>query len=464
MKQKLIFNISLLLLMGALFSACKKDKFEPVNMSELNPDEPLANTELDQWLKTTFLDEYNVAVIYRYNRYYHEADRNVSPPKPEAVKPMMTTILEGYINPYRKIAGETFIKTNIPKEWVLFGSTSYDGSNVGYAGTAAGGARVNLFGINGFSLSPGFVKGRLGVIHHEFIHILNQRFIMPADFQEITKSTYNGNWTSTNADSAHKWGYVSTYASQNPTEDFAETASALLVSGQSWFDNRVRTSSSDAGKAALRAKEQSVVDYFNSSLNIDFRALQKEIQLYIKNTLKDPTVTFPYWINQGLYKTLMVNPDDLMYTQYGSSAAFTTVYNQFKDSVLKLNATAKYRLDYLQFRFDSPTSLVVRAAFTATGGTAAGTQYLGDYSFSMSVNSTTGEATFTKIAQATGTTFNNGNIFLSSFGNTIQKFLTESTFIGDWLPNGTPPSMYTKTAGFYQKNAPANYFYGNLGL
>lgn len=463
MKQNIIFKLSVLLIMGALFGSCTKDDFEPVNMSELNPDEPLENTELDQWLKTTFLDEYNMDVIYRYSRYNHEADRNVTPPRPDAVKPMMTTILEGYINPYRKIAGETFIKTNVPKEWVLFGSTSYDGSNVGYAGTAAGGVRVNLFGINNFSLSPAFVKGRLGVIHHEFIHILNQRFIMPADFQEITKSTYNGNWTSTNADSAHKWGYVSTYASQNPTEDFAETASALLVSGQSWFDNRVRTSSSDAGKKALRAKEQSVVDYFNSSLNIDFRALQKEIQLYIKNTLKDPSVTFPYWINQGLYKTLTVNLDDVMYAQYGSSAAFATVYNQFKEAVYNFNTTARYRLDYIQFRFDTPTSLVVRAAFTATGGTANGTQYFGDYSFTANVNSNTGETTFTKIAQATGTTFNNGNLFLTSFQNTIQKFLTEDAFVADWLPVSTPASLYTKTGGFSQKSAPANYVYGNLG-
>lgn len=463
MKQRIIYRIAVLLLMGAILGSCKKDDFKPVRMSDLNPDNPQANTELDQWLKTTFLDEYNAEVIYRYHRYYHEADRNVSPPKTEAVKPMMTTVLEGFINPYRKIAGQTFIKTNLPKEWVLYGSTSYDGSNVGYAGTASGGVRVNLFGINNFSLTPSFVTSRLNVIHHEFTHILNQRFIMPADFQEITKSTYNGNWTSTNPDSAHKWGYVSAYASQNPTEDFAETTSSLLVKGQPWFDNWVKTTAADAGKAALRAKEQSVVDYFNSSLHIDFRALQKEVQSYIKNELKDQTTTFPYWFNQGLYKTLTVNQEDIMYASYGTSASFVAAYNAFKDAVWNANTTARYRLDYLQFRFDSPTALVVRAAFTATAGASVNTQYFADYSFSMSVNTASGETTFTKIAQATGTTFNNGNLFISSFTNTIQSFLTAGTFVADWLPVNAPASLYNKTAGFYQKNDPSSYVYGILG-
>lgn len=461
MKKNIIITISALLLIGMLFQSCKKEPFTPADISELNPDDPTANTELDQWLKTTFLDEYNVSVIYRYHRYYHEADRNVSPPKTESVKPMMTTVLEGYIEPYRKIAGAAFIKSNIPKEWVLYGSTSYDGSNTGYAGTASGGARINLFGLNGFSLSPSFVTGRLNVIHHEFTHILNQRYIMPADFEEITKSTYNGDWKSTPADSAHKWGYVSSYASGSPVEDFAENTSSLLVKGQSWYDDWVRTSS-ETGNKALRLKEQSVVDYFNSSLGVDFRGLQKEVQLYIKNVLKDPAVTFPYWLNKGLYKNITVNMNDAMYGSYGSSARFSEIYNQFKDSVWNYSTASRYRLDYIQFRFETPASLVIRAAFTATEGSAAGNQYFGDYSFSSAINPTTGEISFTKEEQGTGATFNNGNIFLADFEESLQVFLTEDTFIGDWLPLSAPASLYTKTGGFTQKNAPQNYVYGTL--
>lgn len=446
--------------------SCKKDDFTKVDIDSLNPDNPKENTELDTWLKTTFLDEYNAEVIYRYNRYLHEADRNVAPVKPESVKPMMTTVLEGYILPYREIAGETFIKKFIPKQWVLFGSTSYDGSKIGYAGTASGGVRVNLFGLNSFSLTPSFVSGRLHVIHHEFTHILNQIVHIPTDFPLITASTYNGSWKDTKEDSAHSWGYVSAYASGSFMEDYAETNSAMLVGGPSWYDNWVKTCITEAGQKALRLKEQNVVGYYNEALNVNYRALQKEVQTYIKDVLKDPAVTFPYWINRGLYKSITVNLDDELHATYPGSAAFAKAYQEFKAGVDQANSSAHYRLDNLQFIFNG-SELVVRMPFTATAGSAEGNAYIGDYAFKVTIDPNTGEAEFEKVAQGNntpydGTTFNNGNIFISSFEKTIQKFLTEDTFIGDWLPSAASADLYTKTGGFYQKSNQGNYFYGSL--
>jgi substrate import-associated zinc metallohydrolase lipoprotein len=461
MSSKIYFRFCVLFLLFAATGSCKKEHFEPVDISDLNPDETAGNTALDEWLKTTFLDEYNINVIYHYHRYYHESGRNVSPPKVETVQPMMTTVLDGFIKPYRDIAGATFIKTNTPKEFVLYGSASYDAQGIAYAGTASGGVRVNLFGLDNFSLSPGFVTGRLHVIHHEFTHILNQRYLMPTDFPLITGSTYKATWTSTPLDSAHKNGYVSSYASQNPAEDFAETVSSLLVSGQPWYDNWVKTSASAAGQAALRAKESSVVNYFTFSLNIDFRALQKKVQLYIRDVLKDPSVTFPYWLNQNTYKTMTINLEDPMYATYGSSADFAAAYNQFRDVILAYSSANKYHLDYVQFMFGSATSLTVRAAFTSI----AGAQYLADYTFAMSVNTNTGATTFTKVAQAGTTgTYANAAIFAASFTTSIQQYLTSNTFVADWLQANMPANLYTKTGGFYQTGTPSNYFYGPLGL
>lgn len=461
MSKKRYLSYCLLMLLFAAISSCKKEHMEEVDFSELNPDETASNTALDEWLKTTFLDEYNVNVIYHYHRYYHEADRNVTPPKVETVQPMMTTVLDGYIKPYRDVAGATFIKSTIPKEFVLYGSTSYDASGIGYAGTASGGVRVNLFGLNNFSLSPGFVTSRLNVIHHEFTHILNQRYVMPPEFPLITGSSYKATWTTTPLDTAHKYGYVSSYASQNPAEDFAEETSSLLVKGQSWYDNWVRTSISTAGQAALRSKESSVVNYFTSSLNVDFRALQKKVQLYIKDVLKDPSVTLPYWLNQNLYKTLTINLEDQMYATYGSSPDFATPYNQFKDTVLAYSSTAKFHLDYLQLMFTSNTVLTVRGAFTQPSNNA---QYFADYNFTMAVNTNTGETTFTKAAQGTGATYSNAALFANGFATTVQQYLTSNTFVAEWLQANMPGNMFTRTGGFYQKGVPTNYFYGLLGL
>jgi substrate import-associated zinc metallohydrolase lipoprotein len=445
-----------------LFS-CKKDTLTQVDVNELNPDNPLQNTALDQWLKTTFLDEYNTAVYYRYDRYKHQEDRNVTPPDPATVQPMMQIVLDGYVTPYRTIAGKNFIKQTIPKEWVLYGSTSYDAQGVGYAGTASGGVRVNLFGLNSITtpLTPSFVTGRLYVIHHEFTHILNQLVLMPTDFPLITKSTYNGNWTATPVDSAHKWGYMGNYASQNPIEDFAETNASLFVRGQGYFDWWVKTSTTAAGQSALRAKEASVANYYTAMLNVDYRALQKEIQLYLKNTVKDPTVGFPYWINQNTYAGMTTNLEDGAYTRYAVGTGYADAYNQFKAAILAYSATNKYHLDYVRLIITNNTTLTVRAAFTAAAG---GTQFFADYNFSFATNSTTGETTFIKTAQGTGATYTNAALFLTSFTNTFQAYLTGKTFIADWLPADSPSDLFSKNGRFYQKDTPSEFFYGTLSI
>lgn len=454
MKKSIVRHIHLLVLLSAALGACRKDAFTPVNPSTLNFDSTTTNTALDQWLKSNFLDEYNVNVIYKYGAYYHDPDRNVTPPDPVNVQPMMTTVLDGYITPYRDVAGVDFIKKTVPKEFVLFGSTSYDAQNVGYAGTASGGVRINLFGVDNFSLTPSFVTGRLGVIHHEFTHIINQIYPIPTDFSSITAAYYNANWTATPTDTSHKYGFVSSYASQNIMEDYAETNRALLVSGQSWFDYWVKTST--AGAAALKAKEDNIVTYY-SSIGIDYSALQKEIQLYIQNTLKDPSVTYPYWLSRVLYPNLTVNLEDNMYTSYGISDAFSQVYNQFKAGVLAYSSTQKYHLDSLQLRFTSNTRMTVRMYFTG----ANNVQYNGDFDFSVVINATTGEVTFAKIANATGVTYSNGALFASYFA-VVQNYLTANTFAGSFMPVNAPAGMYYKWAGFTSKNDASNYFYGTL--
>src|SRR5690606_38575575 len=117
-----------------------------------------------------------------------------------------------------------------------------------------------------------------------------------------------------------------------------------------------------------------------------------------------------------------------------------------------------YTLNYIEFRFVSSTSLVVRAEFTNTNDD----EYFGDYSFNYSMSTTTGEITFTKIDQADGVTFNNGNLFLTTFENTFQKYLENNTFIADWLPLDGPADIYNTTGGFYVKGSSSNDIFGTL--
>ncbi|WP_316801039.1 substrate import-associated zinc metallohydrolase lipoprotein [Pedobacter frigidisoli] len=456
--KKNIYNIFAILLFVVALISCKKEDVLNTDFSQYNIDNPVANTDLDKWLTTTFLDEYNMEVIYRYNRFYHGNDRDVASVKVEKVQPQMQTYLDGFLLPYRKIAGTSFIKKYAPKQVVLFGSGSYNPDNSYTLATASAGRNITIYDLNNFDLSnTNAIVGKLRTIHHEFTHILNQIVPMPTDFQLITKSTYLATWTTVSDATARANGYVTPYASSQPGEDFAETTTSLLVLGQAWFDAWANGSTA-AGKAALKAKEASVVQYFTVNLGIDFRSLQKEIQEVVRKKYSYQQASFRYWMSQNLFKTMTINLEDGIYTANGSSSDFSVPYNSFKAAVLAFNATQKYHLDYIQLRFDSSTSLVVRGAFSN-----ATTQYFGDYSFTYTVNPTTGAVTFTKVANGTGTTFNNGALFATSFTNTIQAYLTGKTFIADWLPASIDAANYNQYGGFYVSGVPTNYFYGLLG-
>ena len=463
MLQRFIIKSSLIATMVVLLFSCKKENFTPISVNTLLQDSTASGTSLDNWLKTNFLTPYNIDVVYHTNSYFHEYDRNVTPPDPTVIQPYLQKILSGYFAPYNKIAGTDFLKLYGFRQFVLWGSTSYDGSKppVGYAGTASGGIRINLFGLDGYTPSNwGLIKGALNLIHHEYTHILQQTFTMPPDYQQFTAAYYNANWTQTPDDTARKYGFVSNYASQNPIEDMAETNCHLLVSGQPWFDARVKSSS--MGATGLRQKENSIVTYYNN-IGIDYRALQKEVQLYLKDSAKDATVTFPYWLNQGTpYTSITVNLKDNMYNQYGQSASFATVYKRMQDSIAKQST---FLATGIKLNFTKKDSMTVSVPFTYANGTGS---FIGDFDFAMKINTSTGTVQFTKVNNKAGVTYNNGSYFSRAFANTIQAYLTSNIFIGDWLQYkpqyNVPANLFTRTAGFYVQSDPNNYFYGPLAL
>jgi substrate import-associated zinc metallohydrolase lipoprotein len=459
MKRYLYRIISALIFMVAVVG-CKKEEPLDVDFSKYNVDNPVANSALDTWLNATFLDEYNIETVYRYNRFYHGDDKDVAAVKIETVRPQMETVLEGFLLPYRTVAGAPFIKRMAPKQFVLFGSGAYNTDHSYLLGTAEAGRRITLYDLNNFDVNDGAqVVGKLRTIHHEFTHILNQIVPMPVDFVLISKGNYKATWTTMSTETAHDLGFVTPYASSQAGEDFAETVSHLLVYGQAWYDAWANESS-ETGRVALKAKEASIVNYFTINLGINFRALQQEIQKVVINEYKYEQASFPFWIQYGHFKTVTVNPESSVSATYGTSAAFTTPYNQFKAAVLAFSASQKFHLDKLDFGFDSDEDLlIVRAYFSNSN-----TQYIGDYNFSYTLDSSTGEMTFTKTDQGTeGAQYSNAGLFLDSFSKTIQPYLTTHTFIADYLPAKINAENYNSYGGFYVKGDPENYFYGQLG-
>jgi len=457
MKRNLIKVLSVLFLL-IIIQSCKKEDSVNIDLTKY-VDNPVANTPLDNWLKTTFLDPYNMDVIYRYSDFYKDNDKVVSPANPATVQPQMQTVLEGFIDPYKKVAGVPFIKKMLPKEWVLFGSGAYqtDGSMI--LATASAGKRVTIYDLNNFDANnSSLVTRKLRTIHHEFTHILNQLVAMPTDFQTITKSTYNATWTTVGDASARDMGYVSPYASSQPGEDFAETTAHLLVLGQAWFDARANASTA-VGKAALKAKEASVVQYFTINLGVDFRALQKEVQTVIRGVYKYQEASFPYWVGQNLFKTMTIDLNsNLVYSTNGISNEFKTAYQSATTAIAAVGG-ANRKLNYIRLDFLSTSTANLYVNYSNTAGSTLEALF----ALNMTFNATTGQTKFTAApARDTTTPWTNGTVIQTGVQPLINYF-TAYNFIADWMPANISAPNYNSYGGFYVSGTPSNYFYGVLG-
>ncbi|MCJ8166637.1 putative zinc-binding metallopeptidase [Pontibacter sp. E15-1] len=275
-----IIPFLLLLLSVGLLASCSKD--------EDNPDTPLpglggetwAEGPTDTWLFQNFVVPYNIEVKYRFDRYEVALNKTLAPVREDKVIPVMETIRQTWINPYTLVAGENFIKTYAPKQFVLVGSAQYNTDGTIVLGTAEGGRKVILFVINDFDKkNKPEVKQMLHTIHHEFGHILHQTIMYPAEFKTIT-TDYTATWYLSSLQEARSKGYITEYARNNPDDDFVEMISIMLIEGKAGFDAIV-ASAPPAAQQFLRQKEQLVVRYYKEAWNIDFYTLQSNAQAAI---------------------------------------------------------------------------------------------------------------------------------------------------------------------------------------
>lgn len=471
--KKILFYISAILL---VVSACKKEEKLEVDMNKYNSDLNKEN-DLDRWLLGTITTPYNIEVVYRFNRNLTDVGKDISPVEFNKVQPMMETVLNTYLKPYEKVAGKTFIKTFCPKQYVLYGSVSYNSNGSVTLATAEGGRKVVLYDVNNFSITD--IEGESGVrrkirtIHHEFTHILNQNVVIPPEFAEVTKADYYSDWTN-NTDNtaaiAKSLGFVSRYARSQYTEDFAEMTAHLLVQGQVWFDNYVIGAPASAQRS-LRRKEALVVQYFKDAFGINFRTLQAEIQNSLKTIYgaQDPvdlTQTFQAWLLMNKVSTLTIDPAAAHYTTYGSSATFNTMWNNFYNGVAVVNSVENRRFPrsmVLNFTSDSTMTLRVNYVNAANSANAA------EFDFTMKIDPTNGDVIFAKkFPEGTATAHNNGRttIFRPHFDQYVLPYFTSRVFVANWLPTGITATnpLYRTFAGFSEKGVAANYFYGPIVL
>jgi len=277
MKIKLSIIYASLLGMCIAISSCKKETLPDTPIVGLGGD-TFAKGPIDDYIKINFTDPYNIQVKYKWDPYETSYNKNITPVNEANVIPALDAVIKIWAEPYKKIAGDDFLRKFSPKEYVMYGSASYNSDGTITLGEAEGGKKITLFVINNYDRkNVANVKQMLHTIHHEFAHILHQNILYPREFKLLNPEWYTASWFNTSVADANAQGLVTPYAKAAVDEDWVETVSYLLVEGQTAFDTIV---TKNPGKAAtnLRTKEAMIVEYFRSAYGIDFRALQTEVK------------------------------------------------------------------------------------------------------------------------------------------------------------------------------------------
>lgn len=461
--MKKIYLVPVLFLF-ILLSCRKSDENLDISMSGYPVDITNTSSSLDKWLKDSFNIPWNINVEYRFERFEADYSRNIAPVDLDKVKPSMQAILNCFINPYTNIAGKDFGKIYFPKQWVLYGSGSYNNDNTFVLGSATNARRVDLYDLNNLSVTNGEnMRKRMWVVHHEFTHCLNQMIPIPPAYELISKGDYDPAWAGKTEDVVRPLGFISPYASSAYTEDFAEMVGHIVVDGPVWYNNYLNLAT-ETGRARLKEKEGIIYSYLLNHYKVDLYKLQAQVQAALKTNYavtdpEDITLQFPFRLAGNKVNTITYTPSAAHYTTYGFSAAFNTILTNYKNA-LQVN---NWYLQYIQFIFNSATSVTFRVAFLQ--GATGTTTFFGDYNFNMSVNTITGITTFTKaIPEGTGTTYSNGQIatVVAPFETYILPYLTNRQFVAAYLPTGITATnpLYRTFAGFYVSGTPTNYFYG----
>ena len=288
------------LLMSVVLSGCKEEEIGEVDdISGLGGDDWVQGP-VDKWILDSLVTPYNISAKYKWDQFeFGNITKILVPPDEAQVVPLLSAIKKAWAAPYVEEAGKVFFNKYSPKFFILSGSNEFNTNGTITLGTAEGGRKVILYGVNLFKVKgmPGYDATRdssfvklffFQTIHHEFGHILHQTVLYPVEYKSISAGVYQGgNWINWDNEAARRNGFVTAYSSSSFDEDFVEMISIMLIEGKAGFDkivNNIPEGVSDQGvtraqaQAALRQKEAIIVAYYKNTWKIDFYSLQAKVR------------------------------------------------------------------------------------------------------------------------------------------------------------------------------------------
>ncbi|MDT3356414.1 MAG: putative zinc-binding metallopeptidase [Bacteroidota bacterium] len=281
--KKYIIYLLIMAVVSIAIASCSKDKLSEDSVISVSSTEKNA---FDYWLDLNFLKPYNIDFHYRYD--FKESDKGYVTIPADYDASIIYAHLVKYlcIDTYDEVAGVDFTKAYFPKMFFLIGEWEYNNNYTYILGTAEGGKKIMLSGVNtlpavfedysGDAFIEELNNSYIKTIHHEFTHIINQTKAYPDSFKDITPVTYEKDAWSETDDNFLSRGYITKYAQNEPREDFAELLSEYITHDSAWWNSQL-TKAGIQGAAFITAKMDLVREYMTNSWGIDIDELRDVI-------------------------------------------------------------------------------------------------------------------------------------------------------------------------------------------
>lgn len=278
MRKYLIY--AFLFFVAGCFSSCNNDEDIDTKNSIFTTveEEP---TGFDDWLLSNYIYPYNIQVKYRLDDTETDVKYDLVPANYDRSVALMKIVKHVWMEAYDEVWGIENTRTYVPKLIQLIGNVAYTESGM-ILGQAEGGLKVTLFRVNEIdvnSLDPAQLNEYyFKTMHHEFTHILNQTKAYDPSFDRISESDYVGSsWYQIDKEDALEKGFISPYAMDRATEDFAEMMSIYVTNDATTWE-RMLIAAGTSGRPTIEKKFEIVYNYMIDSWGVDLNVLRDIVQ------------------------------------------------------------------------------------------------------------------------------------------------------------------------------------------
>lgn len=309
---------------GSLLSACSEDTPERKNSVFNTSSEP--KSEFDQWLKTNYIDAFNIDYKYRMEDIESDLSKNLAPADLLQSMRLAKIIKHVWLEAYVETAGIDFMRKHAPAILHVVGSASWNGDGTMTLGVAEGGLKITLYMVNW--LNPSNIKEMnqyfFKTMHHEFTHILQQDINYPQEYNLISAEDYRpSGWHNRHniADYA-SLGFITNYAGSMPVEDITEiTCCYVTFTDEEW--NAVFEAAGEAGRAKLNQKvkimKQYMLDVWKIDMDLLKEVVRRRMNEVVQMKLLEPSWTSPLTTDPATGRAALQLLEQQLRTQYAEA-------------------------------------------------------------------------------------------------------------------------------------------------